>query len=88
VLLIPSFKSLIPTCPFIFNPHENRNPSYVKQSEWLKPPAILATFLFCPSILIYNLIGLDYLTFNPVPVAPDIPSPHEYMLPSSSTASE
>ena len=71
VLCIPYFKSLIPTCPFIFKPHENNYPFYVKHKVWLKPPATLAIFLGYPSTLIYIFTGFAYFALRPVPVAPD-----------------
>lgn len=86
--LNPSFKSLIPTCPLMFRPHEKIYPFSVKHNEWLNPPETLTIFLCYPFTLIFSFVGRGYLIFRPVPVAPEIASPHEYKAPSSSIANE
>jgi len=68
---MPSLRSLIPTCPLIFKPHENSSPFYVKHKVWLNPPATFDILRGYPFTFIYTFTGFVYLAFRPVPVAPD-----------------
>lgn len=72
----------------IFNPHEKRVPSSVKQSVCPSPPSTFKAFFSMLSLSSFTFMGKGYFVFFPFPVCPNLASPQQYRFPYVSIAIE